>query len=155
MRPRRWWWIVVVALLLGACTARYVSLGPEAHHRFDVGHGEIRDMPLVSPTLLGWILPGDRTPVESAQFSPDGQWLYLSSSRGIGDELASATVSRPKNSVLVVDLRLITIPNLGRSAVGLYFGTRVSLDQTVDVGNPPIVRDAGTGDPVPVGPFIR
>ena len=141
-------------LLLGACTARYVSLGPDAHHRFSIGAGQVRDMPLVSPTLLGWILPGDQTRVDGAQFSPDGGWLYLNSSRGVGDQLASATLSRSSGGVLRVELRLITIPNLGRSAVGLLFGTRIRLDQPVDVEHPPAVIDASTSDPIVVDPFI-
>ncbi len=53
--------VLVLVLRLGACTARYVSLGPDAHHRFTVGVGQVRQMPLVSPTLLGWLTPGDRT----------------------------------------------------------------------------------------------
>jgi TolB protein len=55
------------------------------------------------------------------QFSPDGRCLYLLSGRGVGDQLATATVTRPKASVLLVELRLVTIPNLGRTAVGLLF----------------------------------
>jgi len=143
----------VLVLLLGACTARYVSLGPGGHHRFKIG-GEVRDLPLVSPTLLGWIVPGDPAHIEGAQFSPDGRWLYLSSTRGEGDQLASVTLSRPQDGVLLVDLRLITVPNLGRSAVGLYFGTRVWLDQPVYEGLPPITIDVSTDRAVVIGSFV-
>jgi len=152
-RRRRWTWVALaLVLVLGACAARYVSLGPEAQHRFDLGNGDVRDIPLISPTLLGWILPGDQTRVESAQFAPDGRCLYLLSGRGVGDQLATATVTRPKNSVLLVELRLITIPSPGRPAIGLYFGTRVCLDQPI--GETHLVRDASTGDQVGVDPFI-
>jgi hypothetical protein len=146
--------VLIFVLLLGACTARYVSLGPDAHHRFSIGAGQVRDMPLVSPTLLGWILPGDQTRVDGAQFSPDGRWLYLSSSRGVGDQLASATLSRSTEGELSVELRLIQIPSPGRSAIGLFFGTRIWLDEPVDSGHPPVVIDATTGDPIAVDPFI-
>jgi hypothetical protein len=153
LRAWRWWWIVLVlVLLLGACTARYVSLGPAGHHRFDLGR-EVRDLPLISPTLLGWILPGDPARIESAQFSPDGRWLYLSSTRGEGDQLASVTISRPHDGVLVVDVRLITIPSPGRSAVGLLFGTRVWIDQWWYDGHPPITIDASTDRSVVITSF--
>ena len=154
MRSRRWLWIVLaIVLVLSAVTARYVSLGPGGHHRFDIG-SEVRDLPLVSPTLLGWILPGDRAQIESAQVSPDGSWLYLSSSRGVGDQLASVTLSRTHPGVVVVDLRLITVPNLGRSAIGLLFGTRVWLDEWWFEGHPPLIIDASTGSSVVITTFI-
>ena len=146
--------VLVLLLLLGACTARYVSLGPDAHHRFSIGAGQFRDMPLVSPTLLGWIVPGEQTRVDGAQFTPDGRWLYLSSSRGVGDQLASATLSRPTEGELSVELRLIQIPSPGRSAIGLFFGTRIWLDKPVDSGHPPRIIDASTGDPVAVEPYL-
>lgn len=143
----------MLVLLLGACTARYVSLGPGGHHRFSIG-GEVRDLPLVSPTLLGWILPGDPARIESAQFSPDGRWLYLSSTRGEGDQLASVTFSRPHDGVIVVDLRLIAIPSPGRSDIGLLFGTRVWVDQWWYDGHPPITIDASTNRAVVIGSFM-
>ena len=145
--------VLVLVLLLGACTARYVSLAPDGHHRFKFGL-QVQDVPLVSPTLLGWILPGDTTRVEGVQFSPDGRWLYLSSVRGEGDQLASATLARSKEGELSVELRLIQIPSPGRTAIGLLFGTRIWLDQPVDGGRPPTIIDASTGDPVAVDPFI-
>jgi hypothetical protein len=143
----------MLVLLLGVVTARYVSLGPGGHHRFDTG-GEVRDLPLVSPTLLGWILPGDRARIESAQFSPDGRWLYLSSIRGEGDQLASVTLSKTFPGVVVVDLRLIQIPSPGRTAVGLLFATRVLFDEPWYEGHPPITIDASTGSPVVIGSYI-
>jgi hypothetical protein len=140
-------------LLLGAFTARYVSLGPGGHHEFDIG-GEVRDLPLISPTLLGWILPGDRARIESAQFSPDGRWLYLSSTRGERDQLASVTLTRPYDGVLLVDLRLITTPSAGGSDVGLLFGTRVWLDQPIYNQLPPITIDVSTDRAVVIGSFM-
>jgi hypothetical protein len=153
-RRRRWRWILVVlVLLLGAFTARYVSLGPGGHHRFDTG-SEVRDLPLVSPTLLGWILPGDHARIESAQVSPDGLWLYLSSIRGEGDQLASVSLTRTFPGVMVVDLRLIQIPSSGRSDVGLLFGTRVWLNEWWYEGHPPLIIDASTGRSVVITTFI-
>jgi hypothetical protein len=154
-RARRWgWWIVLgLVLLLGACTARYVSIGPGGHHRFDVG-GEVRDLPLISPTLLGWILPGDPARIDSVQFSPDGGWMYLSSSRGEGDQLASVTLSRPHAGVLVVDLRLITTPSAGRSDIGHLFATRVWFNEPWHGEHPPITLDASTGRSVVIGSFV-
>jgi hypothetical protein len=144
----------VLVLVLGACTARYVSIGPGGHHRFDVG-GEVRDLPLISSTLLGWILPGDPARIDSVQFSPDGGWMYLSSSRGEGDQLASVTLSRPHAGagVLVVDLRLITIPSAGRSDIGRPFATRVWFGESWYEGHPPITIDASTGGPIVVESF--
>ena len=152
-RGRRWRWIVVLVLVLAAFTARYVSIGPGGHHRFDTGAG-VRDLPLVSPTLLGWILPGGRTQLESAQVSPDGLWLYLSASRGVGDQLASVTLTRTFPGVVVVDMRLITIPSPGRSAVGLLFGTRLWLNEWWYEGHPPLIIDASTGSSVVITTFI-
>ena len=154
MPRRRWLWVVLaVVLLLGAFTARYVSIGPEEHHSFDVGGGE-QELLLVTPTLLGWIGPGDRTSIESVQFSPDGRWMYLHAIRGVGDQLASVSLSRPQDGVLVVDVRLITIPSPGRTAVGLSFATRVWLDPPLWEGIPPITLDASTGRSVVVGSYI-
>jgi hypothetical protein len=155
MRTRRWLWIVLsVVLLVGAFTARYVSIGPGGHHRFDIG-GEVLDLPLISPTILGWILPGDRARIESAQFSPDGRWLYLSATRGHGDQLASVTLTRPYDGVLLVDLRLITSPIPGgRSAVGILFGTRVWLDQPIYNQLPPITIDVSTDRAVVIGSYF-
>jgi hypothetical protein len=143
----------LLVLLLGAFAARYVSLGPGGHHRFDVG-GEVRDLPLISPTILGWILPGDRARIEGAQFSPDGRWMYLSSTRGEGDQLASVTLTRPYDGVLLVDLRLITTPSAGGSDVGLLFGTRVWLDQPIYNQKPPITIDVSTDRAVVIGSFM-
>lgn len=143
----------MLVLLLGAFAARYVSLGPGGHHRFDVG-GEVRDLPLISPTILGWILPGDRARIEGAQFSPDGRWMYLSSTRGEGDQLASVTLTRPYDGVLLVDLRLITTPSAGGSDVGLLFGTRVWLDQPIYNQKPPITIDVSTDRAVVIGSFM-
>jgi hypothetical protein len=140
-------------LLLGACTARYVSIGPGGHHRFDID-GQVRDIELVSPTILGWVFPGDRTRVESAQFSPDGEWLYLSAGRGVGDQLATVTLYYPQDGLLIVDVRLITIPSPGRSAVGLLFGTRVHLQRPIVGGHPPLTVDDSTGDPIAVGNYL-
>ena len=140
-------------LLLGACTARYISVGPGGHHRFDVG-GEVRDLPLGSPTLLGWILPGDRTRIESAQFSPDGQWLYLAATRGVADQLATVTLYYPQDGLLVVDMRLITTPNLGGPAIGILFATRVQLERPIVGGHPPLTIDDSTGDPIVVGSYL-
>ncbi len=114
----------------------------------------MRDLPLISPTLLGWILPGERTRIESAQFSQDGRWMYLSSTRGVGDQLASVVLSRPQDGVLIVDVRLITIPSPGRTAIGLLFATRVWLDPPLWEGYPPITIDASTGRSVVIGSFI-
>ena len=152
-RPRRWLWIVLVlVLVLGACTARYVSLGPGGHHRFSIA-GEIREVPMISPTLLGWILPERQARIESAQFSPDGRWLYLASGRGEGDQLASVTLTRPYDGVLLVDLRLIAIPSAGHTAQGFYFGTRVWLDQPIYQGLPPITIDVSTDSAVVIGTY--
>ena len=153
--PRwRWLWVVLaVVLLLGACTARYVSLGPEGHHTFDV-EGEDRELPLLSPTLLGWIGPGDQAPIETVQFSPDNRWMYLVASRGANDQLASVSISRPQDGVLVVDVRLITTPNPGGPAIGIWFATRVWLDPPLWEGIPPITLDASTGRSVVVGSYI-
>jgi hypothetical protein len=140
-------------LLLGACTARYVSLGPGGHHRFDIG-GEVRDLPLISPTLLGWVLPGDPARIDSVQFSPDASWMYLSSSRGEGDQFASVTLSRPHDGVLVVDLRLIAIPSAGRSDIRQLFATRVWFNEPWHAGHPPITIDASTGGPIVIESFI-
>ena len=154
MRGRRWrWGAVGLVLLLGVFTARYVSLGPGGHHRFDTG-AEVRDLPLVSPTLLGWILPGDHARIESAQVSADGSWLYLSAMRGEGDQLASVSVTRTHPGVVVVDLRLIQIPSPGRTAIGLLFGTRVWLDEWWFEGHPPLIIDASTGSSVVITTFI-
>jgi hypothetical protein len=154
VRIRRWRWILLVlVLLVGAFTARYVSLGPGGHHTFDIG-GEVRDLPLISPTILGWILPGDRARIESAQFSPDGRWLYLSAMRGERDQLASVTLTRPYDGVLLVDLRLITTPSAGGSDVGLLFGTRVWLDQPIYNQLPPITIDMSTDMAVVIGSYF-
>jgi hypothetical protein len=144
----------MLVLLLGAFTARYVSIGLGGHHKFDLG-GEVRDLPLISPTLLGWILPpGDPQPIESAQFSPDGRWLYLASTRGVGDQLASVTISKTFPGVMVVDVRLITIPSPGRTAVGLLFATRVLFHEPWYEGHPPLTIDASTGRPVVIETYI-
>lgn len=140
-------------VLLGAFTARYVSLGPGGHHRFDID-GEVRDLPLISPTILGWILPGDRARIESAQFSPDGRWMYLSAMRGEGDQLATVTLTRPYDGVLLVDLRLITTLSAGGSDVGLLFGTRVWLDQPIYNQLPPITIDVSTDRAVVIGSYF-
>ena len=154
MPGRRWRWLALaLVVLLVAFTARYVSIGPEEHHTFDVGGGK-QELLLVSPTLLGWIGPGDRTSIESVQFSPDGRWMYVYATRGVGDQLASVSLSRPQDGVLVVDVRLITIPSPGRSAVGLSFATRVWLDPPLWVGIPPITIDASTGRSVVIGSWI-
>jgi hypothetical protein len=154
MRRHRWLWIaLVLVLVVGAFAARYVSLGPGGHHKFDIG-GEVRELPLISPTILGWVLPGERARIESAQFSPDGSWVYLSSLRGEHDQLASVTLSRPGPGVLVVDVRLIEVPSAGGTAVGLLFGTRVWFDEPWYDGHPPITIDASTGDPVVVDSYI-
>jgi hypothetical protein len=152
-RGWRGWIVLALVLLLGVFTARYVSLGPGGNHRFDTG-SEVRDLPLVSPTLLGWILPGDRARIDSAQVSPDGLWLYLSSIRGEGDQLASITLTRTVPGVVVVDLRLITIPSAGHPAVGFLFGTRVWLDEWWYEGHPPLIIDASTGSSVVITTFI-
>jgi hypothetical protein len=153
MRTRRWLWIVLgLVLLLGAFTARYVSLGPGGHHRFDIG-GEVQDLPLISPTILGWILPGDRARIESVQFSPDGRWMYLSAMRGERDQLATVTMTRPYDGVLVVDLRLIETPSAGGSDVGLLFGTRVWLDEPIWNQKPPITIDVSTDRAVVIGSY--
>jgi hypothetical protein len=155
MRNRRWLWIlVVVVLVVGAFTARYVSIGPGGTHKFDIG-GEVYDLPLLSPTILGWILPGDRARIEGAQFSPDGRWLYLSSTRGEGDQLASVTLTRPYDGVLLVDLRLIQSPIPGaRPAVGILFGTRVWLDQPIWNQKPPITIDVSADRAVVIGSWV-
>ena len=155
MRGRRWLWVVLtLVLVIGAFAARYVSLGPGGTHKFDVG-GEVRSLPLMSPTILGWVTPGDPTRIESAQYSPDGQWLYLSATRGVGDQLASVTLSSPSPGVLIVDARLITYPiPAARSAIGILFGTRVRLEHFWYEGHPPITMDASTGDPVVVDSYI-
>ena len=154
MRRRRWLWIVLaLVLLLGAFTARYVSLGPGGNHRFDIG-GEVQELPLISPTILGWILPGERAEIDSAQFSPDGRVLYLSAFRGDGDQLASVTLSWPQDGVVIVDLRLITPPSAGRNAALYLFGTRVLLDRPLFDEHVPITFDASTGRTVVVESFI-
>lgn len=154
MRSRRWWWIpLLVVLLLGACTARYVSIGPGGHHTFDIG-GDVREVPMISPTLLGWILPGDPARIESVQFSPDGRWMYLSAMRGEGDQLASVGVTRPYDGVLLVDLRLVTIPSAGRSDVLEPFGTRVRLAQPLYDAHPPITIDVSQDKAVVIGSYI-
>ena len=147
------WILLVLVLVLGAVTARYVSVGPGGHHRFDIG-GEVRDLPLISPTLLGWVLPGERARIESAQFSPDGRWMYVSSTRGVGDQLASITLTKTFPGVVVVDLRLIQIPSAGRSDVGLLFATRALFDEPWWQGHPPITIDASTGNPVVIETYI-
>ena len=154
MKGRRWLWIVLVlVLLVGAFAARYVSIGPGGNHEFDVG-GEVYDLPLLSPTILGWILPGDPARVESAQFSPDGRWMYLSAMRGEGDQLASVTLTRPYDGVLLVDLRLMPSPMPGaRPAAGILFGTRVWLDQPLWNQKPPITIDVSTDRAVVIGSY--
>ena len=144
---------MAVVLLIGAFAARYVSIGPGGTHNFDVG-GEVRDLPLISPTILGWILPGDRARIEGAQFSPDGRWLYLSAIRGERDQLASVTLTRPYDGVLLVDLRLITIPGAGGTAIGLGFGTRVWLDEPIYNQKPPITIDVSTDRAVVIGSYL-
>ena len=154
MRTRRWQWILLaLVLLLAGFTARYVSLGPEGHHTFDIA-GQDRELPLLSPTLLGWIMPGERARIESAQISPDGRWLYLAATRGVGDQLASVTLDRPQDGVVRVDLRLITTPSPGRSAVGLLFATRVELNPPQVPGYPPITIDASTGRSMIIGSYV-
>ena len=155
MRSRRWLWIVLVlVLLLGACTARYVSIGLGGQHKFDIG-GEVRELPLMAPTILGWVVPGEPTRIDSAQYSPDGQWLYLSATRGVGDQLASVTLSSPHPGVLVVDVRLVTYPIPGaRTAVGILFGTRVKLEHFWYQGHPPITMDASRDEPVVVDSYL-
>ena len=151
---RRWRLVVLVlALLLGTFTARYVSIGPGGHHKFDVG-GDVQELPLISPTLLGWVAPGDRARIDSAQYSPDGQWLYLSAMRGERDQLASVTLSSPHPGVLIVDVRLITVPSAGGSDIGVLFGTRVPLQHFWYQGHPPITMDASRDEPVVVESYI-
>jgi len=140
-------------LVLVAFAARYVSLGPEGQHTFDVAGGK-REVTLLSPTLLGWIAPGDPTRIETVQFSPDNRWMYLVAGRGLYDQLASVSLSRPQDGVLVVDVRLITTPNLGGPAIGNYFATRVYLDPPLWVGIPPITIDASTRRSVVIGSYI-
>jgi len=154
VRTRPWRWILLAAVLvLGAFTARYVSVGPEGQHTFDIA-GQDRELPLLSPTLLGWIMPGERARIESAQISPDGRWLYLAATRGVGDQLASVTLDRPQDGVVRVDLRLITTPSPGRSAVGLLFATRVELNPPQVPGYPPITIDASTGRSMIIGSYV-
>jgi hypothetical protein len=153
VRGRRWWIVLALVLLLGAFTARYVSIGPGGYHKFDIG-GEVRDLPLISPTILGWVLPGDRARIESAQFSPDGRWMYLSAIRGERDQLASVTLTRPYDGVLLVELRLITIPSAGGTAIGLGFGTRVWLDEPIYNQKPPITIDVSTDRAVVIGSYV-
>ena len=154
MRRRRWWWVALVfILLLGAFTARYVSIGPGGHHKFHTADG-VQDLPLISPTILGWVVPGDRAHIESAQFSPDGQWMYLSGLRGERDQLGSVTLSSPHPGVLVVDVRLVEVPSAGGSDIGLLFGTRVRLEHFWYQGHPPITMDASRDEPVVVDSYI-
>ena len=144
----------MLVLLIGAFAARYVSIGPGGNHTFDVG-GADRDLPLISPTLLGWVLPGERASIKAAQFSADGRWIYLAATRGEGDQLASITLDRPQDGVIRIDVRLITIPSAGRSDVGLLFATRVELDPPQVPGYPAITIDASTGRSVQIGSFIE
>jgi hypothetical protein len=153
VRRRRWLWIVVVlVLVIGAFAARYVSIGPGGHHKFNLG-GEVQDLPLLSPTLLGWILPGGPARIESVQFSPDGRVMYVYAIRGQGDQLASVTHVWVKDGVLIVDLRLTQA--LGaRNAAGYSFGTRIELSRPLYDEFPPITIDASTGRTVPVETYI-
>ena len=154
MRRRRWLWIVLVlVLVIGAFAARYVSIGPGGHHKFDVA-GDVQDLPLLSPTILGWIGPTRPARIDSTQFSPDGDWMYLSSLRGERDQLASVTLTSPHPGVLVVDLRLIEVPSAGGTAVGILFGTRVPLEHFWYQGHPPIVMDASRDEPVVVDSYL-
>jgi hypothetical protein len=155
-RSRPWRWVAIaLVVLLAAFSARYVSLTPEGRHRFDVAGGK-RDLPLISPTLLGWILPGRHAQIQSAQFSPDGEWLYLSAGRGEGEQLASVTLSAPYPGRLEVGVRLISLPTaaLGSPAYGVLFATRVPLDIWEYQGHPPITIDVGTGRPVVIETYV-
>ena len=73
--------------------------------------------------------------------------------RGVGDQL-SVALSRPQDGVLVVDVRLVTIPSPGRTAVGLDFADTVWLDPPLWEGYPPITIDASTGRSVVIGSFV-
>ena len=150
---RRRWLLIVLVLLLGAFAARYVSLGPGGHHRFDIG-GEVQELPLISPTILGWVLPGGQARIESAQFSPDGRWMFLSSTRGEHDQLASVTLTWPQDGVVLVEVRLITTPSAGGTDIGIPFGTRVLLDRPLFDEHPPITMDVSTGRPVVVDTYL-
>ena len=152
MRGRQRWIVLAVVVLLGGFTARYVSLGPGGSHKFDLG-SEVRDLPLISPTLLGWILPGDPIHIDSVQFSPDNRWMYVSALRGPADQLGSVTLSRPQDGVLVVEVRLVTFPGTGGTAIGIPFATPVFLDPPLWEGIPPITLDASTGRSVVVGSY--
>ena len=150
----RWRWILlVVVLVLGACTARYVSIGSGGTHEFDLG-SEVRDLPLLTPTLLGWVMPiGDPVPIQGVQFSPDNRWLYLWALRGPADQVASVTINRPHDGVWRLDLRLISYPTAGSTAIGIPFATRVYLDPPLWQGYPPITMDVSTGRAVVVSSY--
>jgi hypothetical protein len=129
---------------------------PDGHHQFSIGVGQIVDVPLKPATLLGWILPGERAEVSGAQFSPDGRALYVASGRGVCEQLASATLTRPSAGTVEVDVRLTGCPPLplaGDAALWL-FATVISLDPPIDPQNPPVVLDAATGATVKVELFI-
>jgi hypothetical protein len=79
--------------------------------------------------------------------------MYLSAMRGERDQLATVSMTRPYDGVLVVDLRLIETPSAGGSDVGILFGTRVWLDEPIWNQKPPITIDVSTDRAVVIGSY--
>jgi hypothetical protein len=154
-RHGRGWFAAVLTFALGAALIVGCEAGPPTTvgtHRFGISSDY--PMPVEDPPTTGSFLGSSTAGIGTAQFSPDGAWLYVTWADCGSCTLASRSLDRSTPGVLAVTVGTQSHCYLSCAANARLGATRFALDPPIDPANPPSVVSASSGEPVPVEPWL-